>query len=177
MADSSRLRGPAARLNSILVQVPERATPFANSSVPTMHTYRVDSDSLPQLALSQACHPTDHTPGCRPTPLLSQDCEDASYCTGRRQSHLLGLAAAPPLRDGLADLLPGVAAAPAGKLVTLALPGFDPLDAIVVERRLSPLPPATELLPPLDPPPLLNRLAAPVTSSLIIELYISESAW
>lgn len=95
-------------------------------------------------------------------------------------NHRLGLAPAPPLIEGLIDLVPAMAVDPAGKLATLALPELDALIPIVVDLRLSPLPPATELLPPLDPlplPPPLNRLAAPVTSSLIIELYISESAW
>lgn len=65
----------------------------------------------------------------------------------------------------------------AGILLTLAFPVLEALIPIVVDLLLSPLPPATELLPPLPPLPPLNLFAAPVTSSLIIELYISESAW
>ena len=79
------------------------------------------------------------------------------------------------------DLVPAMAADAAGKLLTLALPELDALNPMVVDLRLSPLPPATELLPaadaPAPPAPPLNRLAAPVTNSLIMELYISESAW
>lgn len=74
------------------------------------------------------------------------------------------------------DRVPDMAVEPTGKLLTLALPELDALKPIVVDRRLSPRPPATELLPPDDPLLPLNLLAAPVTSSLIIELYISESA-
>lgn len=56
--------------------------------------------------------------------------------------------------------------------MTLVFATPDEATPMVVDLLISPLPPE-----PVPAPAPLKRVAAPVTSSLIMALYISESAW